>query len=205
MNDNPLAVGQREKSGSLTFGKYEYQYHWALCRVVEEHKISKDYAVFMEYHEDVVLADSLDKEISKFEFSQIKDITSPKYTIANLTKRNKRKNSVLGKLILSIKDKPFYHKITTVNLVASCGFKIEQIDNDLELEVIRIGDLSPKSIEDMKKALESEIGTDFIPQNLRFVVPKIHIKGQQEFAIAKLAELVNELLPNSHCNAVNIY
>lgn len=205
MNDNPLAVAQREKSGALTFEKYEYQYHWALCRVIYEHGKSNDYALFMEYHEDVVLADSLDKQKAKFEFNQIKNIVSPKYNITNLTKRNKSKNSVLGKLILSVNNKPFCDKITTINLVASCGFKIDQIDNGLDLEIISVGDLSPKSIMDIKNELKNELGNDLIPPNLKFVVPKFHIKGQQEYAIAKIAELVNELFPNSHCNSGNIY
>ena len=205
MNDNPLAVAQREKSGAVTFEKYEYQYHWALCRVIYEHRKSNDYALFMEYHEDVVLADSLDKQKAQFEFNQIKNIVSPKYNITNLTKRNKNKNSVLGKLILSINNKPFRDKITTINLVASCGFHIDQIDNDLKLEIIRVGDLSPKSIKDIKNALKNELGNDLIPPNLKFVVPKFYIKGQQEYAIAKIAELVNGLFPNSHCNPGHIY
>lgn len=205
MNDNPLAVGQREKSGAVTFEKYEYQYHWALCRVIDEHSKSNDYALFMEYHEDVVLSDSLDKQKAKFEFNQIKNIGSPKYNIPNLTKRTKSKNSVLGKLILSVNNKPYCHKITTINLVASCGFHIDQIDNALKLEIISVCDLSPKSIKDIKNALKKELGNDLIPPNLKFVVPKFHIKGQQEYAIAKIAELVNELFPNSHCNSGNIY
>ena len=38
MGTNPLGVSQRENKGAETFGKYEYQYHWALCRIIEEHK-----------------------------------------------------------------------------------------------------------------------------------------------------------------------
>ena len=205
MNDNPLGVAQREKSGAITFEKYEYQYHWALCRVIDEHSKSNDYALFMEYHEDVVLSDSLDKQKAKFEFNQIKNVVSPKYNIPNLTKTSKSKNSVLGKLILSVNNKPYCDKIISINLIASCGFHIDQIDNGLELEIISVGDLSPKSIKDIKNALKLEIGNDIIPPNLKFVVPKFHIKGQQEYSIAKIAELVNELFPNSHCNSGNIY
>jgi len=46
--DNPLAqASQREKSGSDTYRKYNYQYHWALCRIIEEHDQGSEYALFM--------------------------------------------------------------------------------------------------------------------------------------------------------------
>jgi DNA-binding CsgD family transcriptional regulator len=57
MTTNPLATQQREKKGAETFSKYDYQYHWALCRLLDEHHANQDYAIFVEYHEDVVLAD----------------------------------------------------------------------------------------------------------------------------------------------------
>jgi len=107
MNDNPLSVAQREKFGSITFGKYEYQYHWALCRVLEKHKNSHDYALFMEYHEDVIIADSLDKDTARFEFNQVKNISSPKFNLNNLTKRKNEGNSIIGKLLLSAQNKQF--------------------------------------------------------------------------------------------------
>ena len=205
MNDNPLAVRQRETSGAKTFGKYEYQYHWALCRIVAEHGKSKDYALFMEYHEDVVISDSMDGVKANFEFNQVKDILKPKYNIYNLTKRKKDENSVLGKLLKSVNNKPYFKKISSVNLVASCGFNIDLLDNDLNLQIIRVNDINPKSIEEIKKALKKELGTDFIPQGLKFVVPNLHNQGQQEYAIGKIAELVEGLFPDSHCNASNIY
>ena len=52
---NPLDTTQRETVGAVTFAKYEYQYHWALARALEEHKTTIDYVVLVEHHEDVVL------------------------------------------------------------------------------------------------------------------------------------------------------
>ncbi|MBU2714276.1 dsDNA nuclease domain-containing protein, partial [Zooshikella harenae] len=78
---NPLAEEQREKSGSTTFEKYDYQYHWALDRILTEHSKAIEYAVFMECHEDVVLADSLCGVSARFEFNQVKAVEKPQYTI----------------------------------------------------------------------------------------------------------------------------
>lgn len=98
---NPLAVAQPNTKGAETFSKYSYQYHWALCRLLDSHADDSEYAIFVEYHEDVVFADSLDSEKAKFEFSQIKCKDASAYTILSLTKPVKNGNSVLGKLLLS--------------------------------------------------------------------------------------------------------
>jgi hypothetical protein len=205
MSENPLAVPQREKSGATTFGKYEYQYHWALYRIIDEHRANNEYALFIELHEDVVIADALDVSCAKFEFNQIKNISKPKYTIKSLTKRKGGKSSVLAKLIESSTGKPFSDKLSSINLVASCGFSFELKQEGLDFEVIRVGDLSEDSIKELKLALNNELGSDEIPPNLRFVVPKLRIESQQDLMIAKIAGLVDELFPGCHCSAVNIY
>ena len=100
-NSNPLYTAQREKSGAQTYGKYMYQYHWALYRIFKEHELEKEYAVFIELHEDVVLANSLNVLQTTFEFNQIKT-TNGKYTDKKLIKQDpKTKSSTLGKLIPS--------------------------------------------------------------------------------------------------------
>lgn len=205
MNDNPLASSQREKSGAMTFGKYEYQYHWALCRIIDEQLNTREYALFIELHEDVVLANSLERKSANFEFNQVKNISSPKFNVNNLTKKVDGTNSVLGKLIDSALNKPFSHKVTTINLVASCGFKLDQIDNNLNLDVITVGDLSNNSVDELKIALSKELGIKSLPKNLRFIVPKLNIADQQDSVIGKIATLVSAIFPGSHCNAENIY
>ena len=96
-------------------------------------------------------------------------------------------------------------KIISINLVASCGFSIELEDNALELEIITIGDLSTQSIKELKEHLKNELGNDSIPTNLKFIIPQINIKDQQDYTIAKIANLVDELFPHYHCNPNNIY
>lgn len=205
MNSNPLGIPQRERAGASTFGKYEYQYHWALCRIIDEQRNTHEYALFMELHEDVVLADSLDSDTAMFEFNQVKNIGSPKYNITNLTKRKDGKGSILGKLVSSAINKPFSKSISTVNLVASCGFNIDLIDNGLNLAVITVGDLSKKSVEDLKSSLKKELGSDIFPDNLRFIVPSLSITDQQDSVIGKISTLISDIYPGSHCNAEYIY
>ncbi|WP_303905025.1 DUF4297 domain-containing protein [Thiohalomonas denitrificans] len=205
MDTNPLGMPQRERSGASTFGKYEYQYHWALCRIIDEQRNAREYALFMELHEDVVLADSLEANTAMFEFSQVKNIGSPKYNITSLTKTKDGKGSVLGKLISSVINKPFSNRLSTVNLVATCGFNIALIDNALNLDVITVGDMSEKSIKALKLSLSEELGSDVFPDSLRFVVPSLSITNQQDSVIGKISTLISDIFPGSHCNAEYIY
>ncbi|PIT49927.1 dsDNA nuclease domain-containing protein [Snodgrassella alvi] len=125
--NNPLACPQRENAGALTFEKFEYQYHWALCRILEAHEVSKDYVIFMELHEDVLFATSTDKTKAEFEFTQVKSISSSPCTATQLVKiqSSNQANSLLGKMLSGIKDKPFISRLKNVDLVLTCGYKID--------------------------------------------------------------------------------
>lgn len=208
MESNILGHAQRETSGATTFGKYNFQYHWALCRIIEKHKSNADYALLIEYHEDVVIADSLFGSSAKFEFFQVKN-TGNSFTVDSLTKRVKGaeglKNSILGKLLSSCIGTAYETRITEIGLVSASGFSFDQKDNKLKLDIITSGDLSVDCLSGLTGKLKSELGIDIFPENLKFIIPKIKLENQEEFVIARFAELVNEIFPNSHCNAVNIY
>ncbi len=89
-NSNPFIHSSKEKAGAQTFGKYMYQYHWALYRIFKEHEVGKEYAVFIELHEDIVLADSLEVAQVKFEFNQVKT-TTENILIKLIKQRSKNK------------------------------------------------------------------------------------------------------------------
>ncbi|MBV8044624.1 DUF4297 domain-containing protein [Pluralibacter sp.] len=208
MERNVLGHAQREISGATTFGKYDFQYHWALCRIIEKHKSNSDYALLIEYHEDVVIADSLYGNSANFEFFQVKNTGKP-FTSDALTKREQgadgAKSSILGKLLSSCIGTDYEARITEIGLVSSSGFSFEQIDKKLKLDIITSGDLSVDCLSGLTEKLKDEIGIALFPENLKFIVPKIKLENQEEFVIGRFAELVNEIFPNSHCNAVNIY
>lgn len=203
MGDNPLGVSQRENKGSETFDKYEYQYHWAFCRIIEEQKNKRHYALFMEYHEDVIIANSLDAKLALFEFNQVKNIKSPKFNSKNVTARKENKSSVLGKLVASCHKKPFHEKISSINLVASCGFNFS-VKNGLNLDVINVNDLEDNSKDSLSKSLFSELGCE-LPDNLNFIIPELTIENQQDTIVGKIASMINDMYPNSYCDSVGLY
>jgi hypothetical protein len=207
---NPLAAPQRERAGANTFEKFEYQYHWALCRILDEHEQSTDYAVFIELHEDVVVSNSTNKLLAEFEFNQIKNLSSSPFNSKSLTNRPKGsgkvlKNSTLGKMILGVRAKPFIDKIRSINLVATCGFKLQTKTEGLKLSIISIGDVHEDCFDEIQAAIDSEIGTYPLPDELTFITPELPSTGFQDATIGRISRLINLLKSNVNHNPESIY
>ena len=208
MSKNPLAEAQRESAGASTFGKYNFQFHWALCEIIKKHKSKNEYALLIEYHEDVVIASSLDPENAQFEFYQVKN-QGATYTPSSLTKRKKGanntfKSSVLGKLLSSCVNTTYANRIVKIGLVSSSGFSLS-IDEGLKLDVIKIGDLSDNDLASLTKNIRDELGIEVLPEHLQFIVPEIQLENQEDYVLAHFARLVDALFPGALCNPVNIY
>lgn len=207
---NPLASPQRETAGARTFEKYEYQYHWALCRILGAHELSNDYVVFIELHEDVVLATSSDVTLAEFEFNQVKNISESPWNSKKLTLRpkgstKKEKNSILGKMLLGVRNKPFIDKLNAINLVATCGFNLPPKTEGLKLSIISIGEIHDECINDIQSAIDKEIGSYPLPKTLTFITPDLPSTGFQDVAIGRISKLVDLSAPGAKCSAQTIY
>jgi hypothetical protein len=202
--NNPLFDSQREKSGSMTFDKYSFQYHWALYRIISEHEDLKEYAIIIELHEDVVITDSLDSSVAKFEFNQVKTTSTP-FNTNQLVKKKKNGSSVLGKLIQSVNGKPYSKQVNSLNLIATSKFNLELKKEDVELKTITKSDLSDKQLKDLESELLKEIGVANLPTNIKFIISDIPDTNYQTFLIGAIAELINKIFPGSYSNAQDIY
>lgn len=200
---NPLFDEQREKAGSQTIGKYLFQYHWALYKIISDHSEKKEYAVFIELHEDVVISNSLDSEKAKFEFNQIKATNTP-FTTHQLVKTKKNGSSVLGKLIKGCNEKPFSKAIENINLVSINNYKLE-LKKGVELKKITLEDLTVNEHKVLLDELKSEIGITEFPKNLQFIVTDLPENNFQLVTIGAIANLIHSLFPSSYTDAKNIY
>lgn len=210
LQQNPLLAPQREKAGANTYAKFEYQYHWALCRILDEHENSTNYAVFIELHEDVVVSSSTDQVLAQFELNQIKNLDSIPLNAKKLTTRAKGreknlKNSTLGKMLLGIKEKPFLEKIHSLNLVATCGFNLVLKKEGVKLSIIKTGDIHADCLNEIQEAINNELGSYPLPENLTFIQPDLQSQGFQEAAIGRISKLINKLNPNVLHNPQSIY
>jgi hypothetical protein len=208
MADNPLAEAQRESAGASTFGKYNFQFHWALCEIIRKHEQQKEYAILIEHHEDVVITDALEADKARFEFYQVKNQAAT-FTADSLTKRKKGtkealKGSVLGKLLSSCLNNQYEDRITTIGLVSSSGFSLG-IDKGLKLDVIKIGDITEDDLATLTQNIHKELGIDVLPEHLQFIVPEIQLRNQEDYVLSKFARLADKLFPGALCNAVAIY
>lgn len=207
-NTNPLFAPQKDKAGGWTFDKYDYQYHWALYEVLSRHKERKEYAVFIEYHEDVIIADSLDVDCAKFDFNQVKT-TNVAYTPHQLTIRKKKKKvagaSVLGKLVSSIAREDIGSQISYANLVALNGFNLELKDKGVCLKKIQLDDLSENHYKVIEEAIIKELNISSLPTNIQFIIPTLNEHNYEEQVIGMISKLVNLLFPTSQCNSEEIY
>lgn len=206
-NKNPLLEPQREKAGAQTFDKYRYQYHWALYRVLTEHDADKEYAVFVEFHEDVVICDSLDSKEANFEFNQVKT-TSKNFTTNELIKLKKKVKgtSILSKLVSGALGKSYASKLTNLNLVSVYPFKLDFKVDGVTFDKITLEDLSETQIEKLQNAIKDELGEEVeLPENLQFVVSSLSEKNYQNDVIASIANLIEKLHPESYCKPNDIY
>lgn len=207
---NPLAEApKREKSGSDTFRKYNYQYHWAFCRLLDEHSKGNQYAVFVEEHEDVVLADSLKSSEVKFEFSQVKE-TTKKHTVSSLVKIDKKsKNSLLGKLGKGLQGKSYNSKIKRVCFVSTGGFSFDLHKRGYSYDVIKCEDLSWVELETILKCFKTENGdgeyVDNIINNIEFLIPDLPSRAFDDTVEGRISRLLNKTIPGCTYNSGHIY
>lgn len=203
---NPLGLEpKREKSGSDTFRKYNYQYHWAFCRMLDEHENGNEFALFMEEHEDVTIADSLDVDKACFEFNQVKE-TSKKHTITSLTKISKKeKQSLIEKLAKSSCDKTYSDKIIKVNFISTGGYSFDLHKNGFNFEVIKSGQLSKEETKIIAGCIAHIKGSSDFYDKLAFVIPDLPEKGFDHVVEGKISLLISKLAPGLKYDSNSIY
>lgn len=203
---NPLGAAQPNKAGAQTFAKYEYQYHWALCKIIDRHLEEKDYVIFVEFHEDVLYSTSSIETEALFEFTQVKNFAGSPWSQKTITKISKeKKRSILGRMLEGIKEKPFENKIISLELAGSAGFNLPQKNKELKLDIIKLEDIDDACISFIKNAIENEIGLTSLPSNLVFVKPNLAPGSVRAEAIAKISDLITKKNPKLFHNPTNIY
>lgn len=203
---NPLALDpKRETSGSNTFRKYNYQYHWAFCRMLDEHESGNEFALFIEEHEDVTIASSLDVNKTSFELNQIKE-TSKTHTINSLTKTSiQDATSLIGKLATSCCNKSFSSKIDKVNFISTGGYSFSLHKEGYNFEVIKSGQLSDEENTILLDSLKHIDGLSNFHQKLAFVIPDLPPKGFDLVVEGKISSLISKLAPGLKYDSNSIY
>lgn len=117
--NNILSSQLREKAGSDSYNRYEYQAHWIVYHMLDNFKNQKDFLVFCEFHDDMAES-AYNSATPCMEFYQVKTSDTKKtWTLNSLFKKTRRpsgdyKNSFLGFIFYN------FHKFS--NECSKCHF-----------------------------------------------------------------------------------
>lgn len=161
-----IKTSPREKSGSLSANRFDFQKDWIVCFILDLHLSDQEYLVLCDYFDDVVLIDQEDTSCTSISFFQIKTRKgSTKWTYKKLITRKKNKDkkllySHLGKLYSNYIHFPGETK--SLNFVSNQDFNLTLSNKKKSnsLTKIKCSDLDEHVITLINKSLADELNVD---------------------------------------------
>jgi hypothetical protein len=198
-----VSTSPRERSGSRTQKRYDYQLCWAFCLLLDLHKASKDYLLVLDYHDDVVVFDS-ETTPTGIDFYQLKAKSRGTWTLKNLLKAEKGQQlSILGKLYAHRLEFGDFAK--SGNIISNASFSVKHKDSPTKrkiLEYCTTADLCWDALKEVSVALQREhdlsycplcdIDTVFRADNLSITEPRTHARG-------RFMEFIDAQKNTTHC------
>jgi hypothetical protein len=161
--DEFVAKPPRERSGSRSANRFDYQLSWAFCLLLDLERENKDYLIILDYHDDVVVFDS-DTLPTVADFYQIKTETQNHWTLPRLLSRaNGSQYSILGKLYAHQLN--FGDKVRSLNFIATTQFSLQTNTKPegVLLEHFLLSDLCNAALTKVGEALKKEHNLSAVP------------------------------------------
>lgn len=147
-----LNTEQREQAGSDSYNRFEYQAHWIVYHIIDQLEKNPKCIVFCELHDD--MAQLVQGENSPFEFYQIKTKEeNDEWTVAELSKREKRKNGSYKKSFLGF----IFYNFFKFGEECSCCHFVSNNDYDLDIRTWQSYIEDNKNLKDENLELFSKI------------------------------------------------
>lgn len=191
---NPLNIPQRETAGSSSYENFDYQYHYALYWLLEKSQNNKDIAVFMEYHNDVVLAKNLDPTNTQFYFAQVK-ANDTHLTLHSITNDSP---SILNNLCPTLDYQPLLKQIHSIELVSANGFNFLS-------EPKHFSQLNKKSKKKIIENLNIQLPKIGFLRRLFFKPANLSKSNIDSTLIGEIDKLASRAYPDSHRDSNRIY
>ncbi|MDP3682434.1 MAG: dsDNA nuclease domain-containing protein, partial [Ignavibacteria bacterium] len=83
LKDKIVNTKPREKAGSTSASRFDYQKDYSICKLIESHLTSNDYIIIFDWHEDLIIMDS-ELNPQTVSFYQIKGKKTGTWTIKQL-------------------------------------------------------------------------------------------------------------------------
>lgn len=151
-----LSVPERENAGSRSSNRFTYQQVWAFDYILKVMDSDKEFILFMEFHDDIIILDRTSKP-EVVEFYQIKtDDKDARYiTSSFITKNWKRypdKMSIVQKMIYNYAK--FEEHTKAIHLVSNKSFDFGRLQNGIESKIRRTVALGEIADDNLKKIKE---------------------------------------------------
>lgn len=196
LSEKLVRTTPRESGGTTAANRFDFQKNWALCKLLDLHSSGDDYAIMLDYHEDIVVLDSED-EPTFADFYQIKSKKSGNWTIASLIKKQRsgKSPSILEKLFSNVK--LFESSAKSIAFISSQNLSAKLADNSkaLEKELVRFSELTEADQEKIQKALKLEIGSKDL-NILEIAKTDLTVGGHDTYTKGKIIEFLEELSPS---------
>lgn len=204
LTEKLLAVPQRENAGSRASNRFNYQQVWAFNHILERLREGKNFLLFMEVHDDVIVLDSK-SDPQLIDFYQIKtnDKPSRHITTSFLTKdanKHPNKMSIAQKMIDN------YSKFKTdtgaIRLVSNKSYDFGELksgDNSTERAIISLSEINDTEFNKIKKGMchachlnEPECGY-VCTELIYFDVSYLDLTNYEETILGKFINQLDEM------------
>jgi hypothetical protein len=199
--DRIFATPRRETGGSVAANRTDYQQSWTFCLLLTLHEQGTDYAVLLDFHDDVVVLDS-SADPKEMDFYQVKSKSSGNWTITQLLAcpkgEGKSGNSICGKMYAN--KVAFSHVTKSLNFVTNAPFKVRLKDaaKDTEVDEFELKQLAQEINNRYAESLRQEHKLsgppDEVPTNFRRVA--LPHQGHQDQAQGRFAMFLEKQKPN---------
>ena len=203
--DKILNTPQRENNGAIAGNRFQYQYHWALIKLLRLFNNQDDFVLLLEFAEDIIVLDS-EENPTNIDFYQIKTNNDSKsfcWSLAELINtgsKKKPKKSFMQKLIDNYVR--YEGNVKKINFISNKPYKFKKIDS-LKSKNILLGDLSEDEIKNVQdKICSSCKNKDCKKECMNLIVFSLSELPFDDFRNTCIGELCSFL--DENCNTKDI-
>lgn len=189
----------REKSGSKTSSRFEFQANYSILKILDLHEGGDDYRAFFDHFDDLTILDSSNSP-TRIEFFQIKGRDAAKHwTIKQLVKKEKKgtpPTSIIGKMYKNAVD--FSDDVNHITFVSNASFKVTLADGTMTTTddvSISGSDLHASEIHLIDATLETDFPSPRNPvcKGILFLErTNLPLQEQATFVTGRLVELLEK-------------
>ena len=190
----------REVDGARVNNRMGYQKNWAIWKILTMHQEDRDYAVLLDYHDDVVVLEpSANPE--HVDFYQIKTTTEPHWTCGDLLRSDGPSGCIFSKMCINIIKFKAYARLVALVSNKSFGLKVggKAADASTQLNATDIdAEEFDKLVERAHNELVSEgpIDPEEARRVIQFIVADLPLENQHLFIIGKVASCLAHVFSN---------